>query len=378
MRSVFGLVIFLSIFLGALTGLHVYIYANLVAAGLPRGPVAAVLLGLFAILFLALPFSRFAARGLPGAVMRACHWLGMSWMGLGFLMSSAFLASALIRGGLSLAGLGAWAEPRPWILSAGALALLAGALGQLSARVPKVARYRVDRRARYGAGRRARVAQISDVHLGLSLGTPWLAALVDRLNALEPDIVVLTGDILDGEFPDDAGAARELSRLAAPDGVFAVSGNHEFYAGIGRFLKLMEASGIPVLANEARVLPSGLQVAGIHDPTAGGDPGRGVHCDLGRALSGIDSSRPSVLLAHQPRGLGPAAARRVDLVLSGHTHAGQIFPFRALVRLVFRHVRGLHRLGPDTELIVCSGTGFWGPPMRVGTRSEIVLVEMDW
>lgn len=378
MRSVLGIAVFLSVFLGALAGLHVYIYANLVAAGLPRGPVASALLGLSAVLFLALPFSRFAARGLPGALMRACHWLGMTWMGLGFLMSCAFLAAALVRGGLSLAGLGAWTEPRPWILSAGALALLAGALGMAGARVPKVARYRVDRRARYGAGRKATLAQISDVHLGLSLGTPWLARLVDRINSLEPDLVLLTGDLLDGEFPDDAGAARELSRLAARDGVFAVSGNHEFYAGIGRFLALMEASGIPVLANEARALPSGLQVAGIHDPTAGSEPRGGVYCDLGRALSGIDPSRPSVLLAHQPKGLEPAAAKRVDLVLSGHTHAGQIFPFRALVRLVFRHVRGMHRLGPDTDLIVCSGTGFWGPPMRVGARSEIVLVEMEW
>lgn len=241
-----------------------------------------------------------------------------------------------------------------------------------------MARYRIDRRARYGGGRKARLVQISDVHLGLTLGTQWLAKLVDSINALEPDLVLLTGDLLDGEFPDDAGAARELSRLKAREGAFAVSGNHEFYAGIGRFMDLMEASGIPVLANESRALPSGLQVAGIHDLTAGRTPRGGVYCDLDRALSGIDPGRPSVLLAHQPRELEPAALKRVDLVLSGHTHAGQIFPFRALVRLVFRYVQGRHRLGPDTDLVVCSGTGFWGPPMRVGTRSEIVVVDLEW
>ncbi|HLP43407.1 MAG TPA: hypothetical protein VK465_18030 [Fibrobacteria bacterium] len=101
----------------------------------------------------------------------------------------------------------------------------------------------------------------------------------------------------------------------------------------------------------------------------------GASCDPDRALSGIDPARPSVVLAHQPKELEGAALRRADLVLCGHTHAGQIFPFRAAVRIVFRYVAGRHRLGPDTDLLVCTGTGFWGPPLRVGSDSQIVVVD---
>lgn len=381
MRSAFGFVVFLTVLISVMTSFHLYIYANLTAAGLPEKATAAALLGLVSTLFLALPLSRLWAKWLPGVLVRACYWTGMIWMGTGFLLAFWFLVASLMRRAFALAGLSGtgWVEPRPWILATAALVALSAAYGMFKALgAPREARYRIDRRARYGAGKRARLVQISDVHLGLTLGTAWLSALVDRINALEPDLVLITGDLLDPEFPDDAGAARELSRLRSREGVFAVTGNHEFYAGIGRFLALMERSGIPVLANEARDLPSGLQVAGIHDQTAGRNPRTGVYCDLGRALSGIDPARPSLLMAHQPKELEPAAAKRVDLVLSGHTHAGQIFPFRALVRLVFRYVEGLHRLGPDTELIVCTGTGFWGPPLRVGTDSQLVVVELEW
>lgn len=375
MRASLGFFTFLGVVIGVWTGLHMYIHANLAAAGLPPGPLTALLWALA----LGFPASRFGASRLPGPAVRALNWVGTAWMGLGFMLASWFLAAALARRGLSLAGYPQWAEPRPWILGTAAGVILFAARGMFRALgAPREARYRVDRTARYGMGREARIVQVSDLHLGLILGTEWLGALVDRINALEPDLVLITGDFMDPEFPDDAGAARELARLRAREGVFAVSGNHEFYAGIERFLALMRKAGVPVLANESRTTPSGIQVAGIHDQTAGRDPGRGISCDIGRALAGIDPSRPSVLMAHQPRDLEPAAGKKVDLILSGHTHAGQIFPFRALVRAAFRYVSGRHRLGPDTDLIVCTGTGFWGPPMRVGSDSQIVVATLAY
>jgi uncharacterized protein len=375
MRGLPAFLVFLSLLLGLLLGLHRWIFVNLVEAGLPPGPVAAALWALA----LAFPVSRVGAVWLHNAVMRGLYWIGSAWMGLGFMLAFWLLAAFLARKALGLLGLAPWAEPRAWILGTAAAVFLLGVRGVARALgPPREVRYAIDRRSRYGAGKRARIVQISDVHLGLILGTDWLHVLVDRINALNPDLVLITGDLFDREFPDDRGAARELARLKAPQGAFAVSGNHEFYAGIRRWLELMKEGGVAVLDNESRALPSGLQVAGIHDQTAGRDPARPIRSDLGSALSALDPARPSILLAHQPKDLEGAAKKRVDLVLSGHTHAGQIFPFPALVRLAFRYLAGLHRIGPDTELIVCTGTGFWGPPLRVGTHSQLVVIDFAW
>ena len=375
MRATLGFFAFLSVVIGTWTGLHYYVYCNLHAAGLPPGP----LIGVLWALALSFPVSRVGALELHGAAMRALNWVGSAWMGMGFLLAFWFFVAFLARRALVLAGFSGWAEPRPWILGTAAAVILIGARGIVRALGgPKEVRYRVDRAARYGRGREARIVQISDVHLGLILGIDYLRALVDRINALEADLVLITGDFMDPEFPDDAGAAAQLKRIKARDGVFAVSGNHEFYAGINRFLRLMESAGVAVLANESRVTASGLQIAGIHDQTAGRMPANGISCDLGLALSRIDTSRPSILMAHQPKELEPAAEKRVDLILSGHTHAGQIFPFRAVVRMAYRYLAGRHRIGPDTDLIVCTGTGFWGPPLRVGTDSQLVVVTLAY
>jgi predicted MPP superfamily phosphohydrolase len=375
MRPLGSFFIFLAVVLGVLGGLHRWIYVNLASAGLPTLPTT---LALWA-LALAFPASRIGALRFHGRLMRFLYWSGSLWMGLGFMLAFWLLVAWIARQALSLAGFDAWTDPRWWVLGTTFLTLAFGARGVARALGPPVTvRYAVDRSARFGGGRKARLVQISDVHLGLILGTDWFHDLVDRINALEPDAVLITGDFIDGEYPDDEGAVRELRRLKAPHGVFAVSGNHEFYAGIDRFLALMGKAGAIVLDNEVRVLPSGLQVAGIHDLTAGRKPGRRIRSDLPRAVEGIDPSIPSILLAHQPKLLEGAAEKRVDLVLSGHTHEGQIFPFRFLVRLAFRHLAGRHRIGPETELIVCTGTGFWGPPLRVGTDSQLVVIDFAW
>lgn len=375
MRPIGSFLLFLAVVLAVLGGLHRWIFVNLAAAGFPALPTT---LALWA-LALAFPASRIGALRFHGALMRFLYWSGSLWMGLGFMLAFWLLVAWLARHAVSFAGFPYLSDPTWWVLGTTALTLLFGARGVAKALgPPAIARYAVDRSDRFGGGRKARLVQISDVHLGLILGTDWFRALVDRINALEPDVVLITGDFLDGEFPDDAGAIRELRRLQARHGTFAVSGNHEFYAGIDRFLSLMIEAGVTVLDNETRELPSGLQVTGIHDLTAGRKPGRKIQSDLPRAVSGIDPSRPSILLAHQPKHLEPAMEKRVDLILSGHTHAGQIFPFRALVRLAFRHIAGRYRLTPDTEIIVCTGTGFWGPPLRVGTDSQLVVIDIAW
>lgn len=370
-----GLFGFLSAIIGAWTAMNWYAFRNLAAMGLDRGALIPIIWALA----LTFPFMRLSTLKWSHPILRALYWVGAIWMGSAFLLSFWFLISSGLRHLLWAAGLGAAGHALLWIriTAAGVVAMIA--LGLLRAlKGPRDVHYQIDHSARYGKGRRVRIAQISDVHLGLALGTDFLRGLVERINRLEPDLVFITGDLFDPEFPDDKAAAAILATLAPKQGTFAVSGNHEFYAGLGRFLAMMEAAGIPVLDNEMRRTGTGLQICGIHDQTAHRFASLGVACDLGKALRDIDHDMPSFLLAHQPKELEPAAAKRVDLIFSGHTHAGQIFPFRMVVRMAYRYVSGRYDLGSGTDLIVNTGTGFWGPPLRVGTHSQIVVAEFAY
>ncbi len=370
-----GFFVFVISAIGAWTGMHYYVFRSLAAIGMNRNLLTA------ALWFLALtfPITRLLTFRWRHPFLGVIHWIGAVWIGSVFLLSFWLFVAWVARNILSIAGVNAAVDPAPWIATTTAVVLAMILWGLYRARSgPQHAYFEVDRYARYGKGRQLRVVQISDVHLGLTLGIGFLDSLVERINCIEPDVVFITGDFIDPEFPDDGAAAESLRKLRPREGTYAISGNHEFYAGIGRFMAMMGKAGIPVLDNEVKILSSGLQVAGIHDQTANRFSAQGITCDLAKALVGVDRDAPSILLAHQPKDLEPATAKRIDLILSGHTHAGQIFPFNAMVRMVYRYLGGVYRLGPDTELIVCTGTGFWGPPLRLGTESQIVVVDFKF
>jgi predicted MPP superfamily phosphohydrolase len=370
-----GIIVFIFSVIGTWTAMHWYVFHNLAALGLHRGLLIPVLW----CLALTFPFTRLFSLRWNHPLLRWLYWFGALWMGSIFMLSFWFLIASGIRRILKLAGVGAAAQPAPWILAAilGVFAMIAWGLFNAK-RGPKEVRFAVDRSGRYRKGKRVRIVQISDVHLGLTLGTDFLRKLVGRINGLEPDLVFITGDLFDPEFPSDREASAILSGLTAKQGTFAVSGNHEFYSGLGRFLEMMKAAGIAVLDNEVRTIGTGLQIAGIHDQTANRFTSLGVSCDLPKAIHDINHDMPSFLLAHQPKDLEPAQAAQVDLIFSGHTHAGQVFPFRAVVRMAYRYLGGRYALGAETDLIVNTGTGFWGPPLRVGTDSQIVVVDFAY
>ena len=195
--------------------------------------------------------------------------------------------------------------------------------------------------------------------------------IVRQVNALEPDLVVMTGDFLDPGYRDDAAAAELGKALRAKDGKLAVLGNHEFYHGLEASADFFRAVGARLLRNEIVELPGGLQVAGVDDIRTT----RLTRQDLLGLLSKLDPKKPSILLSHQPLLLDAAAERGVGLMLSGHTHRGQIFPFEFFVRMFYRHVYGLYRQG-ETSLYVTSGAGHWGPPMRLFAPPEIVHITL--
>ncbi|MET7724291.1 metallophosphoesterase [Streptomyces mirabilis] len=216
-----------------------------------------------------------------------------------------------------------------------------------------------------------RIAVVSDIHLGPTLGRDFCRWVVDTINSTQPDLIAVVGDLVDGSVKDLGPAAAPLARLRARHGSYFVTGNHEYYSGAAQWVREVRELGLHPLEN-ARTEMAGFDLAGVND-VAGESEGHGP--DFGRALGDRDTARAVVLLAHQPVQIHDAVKHGVDLQLSGHTHGGQLWPGNYLAELANPTVAGLERYG-DTQLYVSRGAGAWGPPTRVGAPSDITVVEL--
>jgi len=215
-----------------------------------------------------------------------------------------------------------------------------------------------------------RILQISDLHLGPLVRDAQIDHIVASGNALDPDLIAITGDLVDGDAEGTRDKAERMGALRAVHGVCFVTGNHEYYSGVARWLKLFRDLGWRVLDNEHVLLEhrgARLAVAGMPDPTDRGGP------DLARALAGIPADATTILLFHPPTGAGAAERAGVRLQLSGHTHAGQYFPWSLVVPALFAHPRGLGAQG-RMAIYTSVGTGFWGPPNRFLVPPELTLL----
>ena len=220
-----------------------------------------------------------------------------------------------------------------------------------------------------------RIAQMSDVHVGSTIGGDFVRKIVETCNELSPDLVAITGDLVDGSVANLRPHTQPLADLQATHGAYFVTGNHEYYSGADDWVREMARLQIPTLRNDAIRLEkegASLLLAGVTDHRAAefGDAP-----DLAHALRSRRNGEEVVLLAHQPRELSEAVKHDVGLQISGHTHGGQFWPWNWVVHLIQPVVAGLARFG-RTQIYVNSGTGYWGPPMRVGTRSEITLITL--
>ena len=222
-----------------------------------------------------------------------------------------------------------------------------------------------------------RIAQISDLHVGPTIGADFAQTVVDTVNALQPDMVALTGDLVDGSVEHLSTGIAPLGSLEAKDGVYFVTGNHEYYSGVKSWCRKMAELGANVLLNSHHVVARGsskLLVAGVTDYSAARMlPAH--KSDVVAALKDAPECDVKVLLAHQPKSAKAAEPHGFDLQLSGHTHGGQLFPWTLVVPLVHRFSRGLYAFGSGW-VYVNPGTGYWGPPMRVGVPSEITLLTL--
>lgn len=378
---------FVGVLLLVLGVIHLYLWKRLVRDTTSPGRLRRVGTGLLVVLLVLPIVALLGSLTWPLPVLRPLQWVGYVWIGVMFYLL-VFLAvlevPRLAAARLRLRG-GTVDPTRRRLLSralAGtALVLAAGTavVGVRTATGPVPVRrvpVRLDRLDPTLAG--YRIAVLGDIHLSPLIGRAELAEHVRTVNAEQPDLVALVGDLATGSVDEVGAAAEGLRDLRSTDGTFFVTGNHEYFTGGQEWVDFLSGVGVRVLRNERVEIAregAAFDLAGVDDATAAGsgEPGHGA--DLGAALSGRNSDRPVVLLAHQPVHIQAAAEQRVDLQISGHTHGGQIWPFHYLVLLDQPVLAGLSRVR-DTWLYVSRGVGYAGPPMRVGAPPEISIIEL--
>jgi hypothetical protein len=361
---------FATIALGLWLLLHVFVGRQLLAHG--TLPPAARVLGWVCLAALALgPVAAlWAGRAGRVAAKRVLEVAGFTAMGLSSLLIVFALAgdAVLARAWLGAGGFDA-------AVVGGAVAVLAAGLwwARRPARVRVVDVPIADLPADLVG---FRIVQLSDLHVGPTLKRAFVERVVDTANGLDPDLIALTGDVADGYPPALRHDVAPLAALRAPHGKYFVTGNHEYYWDAAGWLRELEGLGFLPLVNTHRVIHRGagrIVLAGVTDLSSRGLPGH--TSDPAAAVAGAPESDVRVLLAHQPKSAFAANAAGYDLQLSGHTHGGQYFPFNILVRLFQPFVAGLHRL-EAMWLYVSRGTGYWGPPLRLGAPAEITLIQL--
>lgn len=358
-----------TILISVCTVMHLYVFWR--AASVPfvmHHASKKTLIAAAVLLWILFYLGRTIGHGGTGTFAAVLEFLGMTWMAVLLLTFVCLLAVDMA----TLFGIllpKAAPSLRGWALLAGA-ALSAIALFQ-GLRPPVVEKYEVRLSGLPGEMDGTVLVALSDMHIGTQLGRRWTAARVAQVNALKPDLVVLLGDIFEGHGPPPDPVIGALEALSAPLGVWAVPGNHEFHGGSQ--MGHLEDAGFTLLRNRWAEPAQGLVLAGVDDFTSAHRRGSGREF-ISRALEGSPRGA-AILLSHTPWYSDTAAKAGVDLMLSGHTHGGQLWPFGYLARRSYPLFQGRYQVGPMT-VIVSRGAGTWGPRMRLWRPGEILHVTL--
>jgi uncharacterized protein len=365
--------VFFFVFLSIWTAMNVYVVWRVGTLPLlARHGAAWVLVPVALVLATSYIASRLVERVGLAVLGRPLELLGGVWLIVCFLaVVSLLLADVMTGFGFLLPRLATtfrtWALVATLLLSA--VALVHGL------RAPVVNEHEVRLNGLPAGLDGTVVVLVSDLHLGRVLGRDWLAARVAQVQALHPDLVVMAGDQFEGVGAGDAGLQDTLRGLSAPLGVWAVTGNHDYFAGVERSVRTLEGAGIHVLRDRWVQVRPGLVLAGVDDLGVRSRPAHGGPNPVDAALAGRPAGVATIYLSHTPVEAARAAAAGVGLMLCGHTHGGQVWPFGYIVRRVYPLFIGRYAVGP-MSVIVCRGTGVFGPPMRLWEPSEIVRITL--
>ncbi len=382
MNRFFFFIIFLTVVFGVYGGIHYYIYRRCLLI-IPVTPQSKDILRIVICFLAALyPVGRIL-RGYTG------HWIfspfilsGAVWMGLVLYIFIGLIVIDIGRLTFWITGAGQHIplNIRPILryltaIVLGMFVLTVGAVSFINARnSPIITRLDVPIPGLPGNLIGLKLVQITDLHLGAIVSTCSLDRITAMIKPLKPDLIVITGDLIDENADRLNGIKDALTKLNAPLGVYAVTGNHEFYTGVEQSSAFIESAGIQVLRNMMVTVADSLQIIGLDDPTGSRQMGEGGP-DLEKALTGYRENLPSILLIHQPVGFEQFARKGINLVLSGHTHGGQLWPINYITRLFYSKPDGLFNIG-ESILYVSKGAGTWGPPMRFKAPPEIVLIRL--
>jgi predicted MPP superfamily phosphohydrolase len=335
--------------------------------GIPGWMVWQVIPGALAISFIPTTILRFRSAN---PALRIVYALSASWLGA---LNFAFFAALTCWVVEIVAVPFGWPLPRfQFAVILFGLAAAVTVYGLINARWLRISRVTVRLPNLPEAWQGRTAALVTDLHLGPLSGAAFLRRVIARLRTLKPDAVFISGDMFDGPTLGLDQFVAPWAEYSPPRGIFYVTGNHEEFAERSLYLEPVRRVGIRVLNNEKTSVDD-LQIVGVHDSEAG-DPA--AFRDILRHAQ-IDLQLPSILLSHRPVNLSVPEEEGISLQLSGHTHHGQIWPWNLLVRRIYGPAAyGLSRLG-NMLVYTCSGTGTWGPPLRVGTRSELVLIRFE-
>jgi uncharacterized protein len=302
--------------------------------------------------------------------VRAFYRAAAVWIGIVSFLFVAAAFSWIIFSIVQLAGLSVNFHRMVELLYVAGIA--AGLYGVFNANWTRVTRTTVRLANLPEAWRGRTAALISDVHLGHVRNGGFLRRMVAKILKEEPDLIFIAGDLFDGTAIDAAQATKPLTKLKAPQGVFFVAGNHEQFGDDSKYLHAISAAGVRVLNNE-KVEADGLQIIGVPYRNAT----QGQHLASALRNANVDRDRASILLTHAPDYPEVAEAAGVSLQLSGHTHLGQFVPWSWMARRMYRQfVYGLSRIG-KMQVFTSSGAGTWGPPLRLGSNPEIVVLQFE-
>ena len=380
---------FIIVYLSVFIGIHALFFFRIRVLFVDKGVVQWIVI-LFLTLMLLVPMASYmverSGHDLPARIMA---FVGFYWMGFIFY---AFVVSLLmgaydllvwgINGLVPLVSHVRFTIPSLYGKAPALIMVIGVSLlciyGAIEARNIRIERLHIETDKLPPGIDGLTIAQISDVHLGLIIRSGFLETLIPKLEALAPDILVCTGDFVDSSLSNLVYLTEYFERFHPPYGKYAVTGNHEYYAGLDKSLAFLRQSGFTVLRAESKNISGLITIAGVDDSNVSGatsTAGPAGTKEALQALSGSEKGLFTLFLKHRPDVVAESLGR-FDLQLSGHTHKGQMFPFNFLVKRQYPLMAGLHELGKGSKIYISRGTGTWGPPMRIFSPPEIALIEL--
>lgn len=372
--------LFLIIYFLLYGGLHLYVFLKAWQAFRFQYVLGSVICAVFVFMIVSPVIVRFLEKGGHDALARLVSYVGYSWLGLIFFFFTISISFDILRFFAYMAGIVFKADFGSFILAYRffffctlACSILFFAYGYMEAGDVKLEKLHIQTDSIPKEKGKITIVQISDVHLGLIVREKQLAKIAAIIKEVKPDILVSTGDLVDGDIDKINGLIDMLKDIEPPYGKYAVMGNHEFYAGINNSLEFHKKCGFTVLRGEGLTIQGMLNIAGVDDPA--GEYFQVKQVPEKTILSNLPNGLYTVLLKHRPV-IDKEAMPLFHLQLSGHTHKGQIFPFRYVTKLVFPLYTGHHELSDNKHLYVSRGSGTWGPPIRFLAPPEVTVIEI--